>query len=676
MSRLKRLCAIGILISMAAQSTLVGATEKLDFETEKPKQEKTSNYGYIPPAESKYARNPKYNLKRSSLPSSFGSTAKPVRNQEPFGTCWVFAGTGIFEYAVDKQNQSNISDFSEEHMIQRLSKKDSAGYQITSKDNGGNEFMYAGYFASGFGPVQDSLFPYRYDNEFLSALDSIFDARAEYRAKDIQFFDTTCTQEGTLTEETKSTVKTAIYNYGAASCGIAWYDSFVQSDQISFICTEQNAREDLINHEITIVGWDDSYSKDHFEGNAKKNGAWLIRNSWGRQTGDQGYFWVSYEDTSLIPSCSIRSYETLDADETLYNLDDCGALYPEVMYRNANKAGFINVFSIKNDHQVIKEVTFYESETNADYQIFYIPVSNTGELQINDKKELTSKRTVPYPGYHTVSIEKEKQLKITGKAAIMVEITSNYSEASIGAEGALFNESQQLYFPSIHKRESYLYINGRCQDIFSQSDFGNWSIKLVTKTEKDSSQPQQIPTTEEKKPTTTVAPKPTQTKSKITYVSNPSKSIYSGKAIKKSLTVKSGRKKLTNGKDYTITYSGNKNCGRAKMTIKGKGNYTGSYTRYFYIYPKKAALKKLKAGKKKLTVYLKKSPGGVTGYQIRYSLKKNFKSSKYKISKKTTYTIKKLKKKKTYYVKVRAYKMVGGKKLYGSYSKYKKIRVK
>lgn len=178
------------------------------------------------------------------------------------------------------------------------------------------------------------------------------------------------------------------------------------------------------------------------------------------------------------------------------------------------------------------------------------------------------------------------------------------------------------------------------------------------------------------KPTPTPTPKPTPQKPKITYVSNPSKSTYNGKSIKKSLTVKSGSRKLTNGKDYAITYSGNKNCGRAKMTIKGKGNYTGTYTRYFYIYPKKAALKKLKAGKKKLTVYLKKSPGGVTGYQIRYSLKKNFKSSKYKTSKKTTYTIKKLKKKKTYYVKIRAFKTVGGKKLYGSYSKYKKIRVK
>lgn len=676
MRRLKRLCAIGILISMAAQSTLVGATENSDFETEKPKQEKTSKYGYIPPAELKYAKNPKDNLKRSSLPSKFGSLNKPVRNQNPFGTCWAFAGTGIFEYAVDKQHQNNSSDFSEEHMIERLSEKGSTGYQINDKSNGGNEYMYAGYFASGFGPVQESLFPYRYDNEFLSALDSIFDARAEYRTKDIQFFDTTCTQEGTLSEETKSTVKTAIYNYGAASCGIAWYDSFVQSDQTSFICTEQNAREDLINHEITIVGWDDSYSKDHFEGNANKNGAWLIRNSWGNGVGDQGYFWVSYEDTSLLPSCTIRSYDSLKTNETIYNLDDCGALYPEVMYRNLDKAGFINVFSITNPNQVMKEVTFYESETNASYQIYYIPVSSSGELQINQKKELTSKKTVPYPGYHTVTLD--NPINVTGKAAIMVEITSNHSEVSIGAEGTLNRGSQQLYIPTIHQGESYVYVNGTCNDIFRQSDFGNWSIKLVTETKEYSDETNEKPATEEKKPTPepTSIPNPTPQRSKITYVSNPSKSTYSGKTIKKSLTVKSGSRKLTNGKDYTITYSGNKNCGRAKMTIKGKGNYTGTYTRYFYIYPKKAALKKLKAGKKKLTVYLKKSFGGVTGYQIRYSLKKNFKGSKYKTSKKSKYTIKKLKKKKTYYVKIRAYKTVGGKKLYGSWSKYKKIKVK
>lgn len=178
-------------------------------------------------------------------------------------------------------------------------------------------------------------------------------------------------------------------------------------------------------------------------------------------------------------------------------------------------------------------------------------------------------------------------------------------------------------------------------------------------------------------PSTTEQTKPTvPTKRKITYVSNPSNAAYIGRNITKSVSVKAGKTKLKMNRDYTVSYSGNKNCGKAKMIIRGKGNYTGSYTRYFKIYPKKAKIKKLKAGKKKVTVYISKSSGGVSGYQVRYSSYKNFKKSKYKTSRKTSYTIKGLKRKKNCYVKVRAYKIIDGKKCYGSYSSYKHIKVK
>lgn len=186
-------------------------------------------------------------------------------------------------------------------------------------------------------------------------------------------------------------------------------------------------------------------------------------------------------------------------------------------------------------------------------------------------------------------------------------------------------------------------------------------------------------TTEQPRPTvpTTAKPKPVvPTKKKITYVSNPSNATYTGKSIKKGLSVKAGKAGLKLNRDYTISYTGNKNCGKAKMIISGKGNYNGTYVRYFKIKPKKARLKKLKSGKKKMVVYISKSAGNVSGYQIRYSKYKNFKKSKYKTTKKTAYTLKKLSRKKRYYVKVRAYKVIDGRKYYGSYSSCKKIKVK
>lgn len=92
--------------------------------------------------------------------------------------------------------------------------------------------------------------------------------------------------------------------------------------------------------------------------------------------------------------------------------------------------------------------------------------------------------------------------------------------------------------------------------------------------------------------------------------------------------------------------------------------------------PSKVKLTSAKNGKgKKLTVKWKKVTGA-KGYQLQYALNKKFKKKKSVQTKKTKYTIKKLKKKKTYYIRVRAYKMNGKKKVYGKWSTVKKVKIK
>lgn len=106
---------------------------------------------------------------------------------------------------------------------------------------------------------------------------------------------------------------------------------------------------------------------------------------------------------------------------------------------------------------------------------------------------------------------------------------------------------------------------------------------------------------------------------------------------------------------------------------------------------KKAAIQKIKALKKAFTINILKNKDQVTGYQISYSYKKNFKGQKVKTLKKfkykkikvkrkkytiTFYKVKGLKRKKTIYVRVRAYKQVGKTKVYGKWSSVKKIKIK
>ena len=146
---------------------------------------------------------------------------------------------------------------------------------------------------------------------------------------------------------------------------------------------------------------------------------------------------------------------------------------------------------------------------------------------------------------------------------------------------------------------------------------------------------------------------------------------YTGKAIKPAPVVKYNGKKLVKGTDYTVTYANNKNIGKATVTIKGKGKYKDSVKVTFRINPKAVSLASLTAGKGKLTVKWKKGTGGA-GYQLQYSLSSSFKPSK-KVNITRTATVsrvlKNLKSGKTYYVRIRSYKLVGGKTYVSAWSK-------
>ena len=95
---------------------------------------------------------------------------------------------------------------------------------------------------------------------------------------------------------------------------------------------------------------------------------------------------------------------------------------------------------------------------------------------------------------------------------------------------------------------------------------------------------------------------------------------------------------------------------------------------------KAPVIKKVKAGKKKVSVSWKKSAQSITGYQIQYSTSASFKKGKKTITvpgkKKQSRTIKKLKTKKKYYIRIRTYQVINGKKTISKWSKTKKFKTK
>ena len=160
--------------------------------------------------------------------------------------------------------------------------------------------------------------------------------------------------------------------------------------------------------------------------------------------------------------------------------------------------------------------------------------------------------------------------------------------------------------------------------------------------------------------------------------------LYNGKPKTPAVTVTLNGAPLVEDQDFIANCSNNTNVGTATIEIKGKADYTGTVVKSFKINPKGTTLNKPVRLKKGFTARWAKQTAGmsakrITGYQIRYSLKKNMAGAKLRTVKgcaKGSVTVKKLKAKKTYYIQVRTYMKTGGKTYYSPWSAKKSVKTK
>ena len=151
---------------------------------------------------------------------------------------------------------------------------------------------------------------------------------------------------------------------------------------------------------------------------------------------------------------------------------------------------------------------------------------------------------------------------------------------------------------------------------------------------------------------------------------------FTGSNITPSVTVKVAGRTLTNGTDYTVSYSNNKNVGTSNVYVYGKGNYSGSLSAKFDIVPAKQQIQKLETKYKGFYIDWAQK-GSATGYDVEYSVNANMSGAVSKhltANKPDTLTVSGLSGDKTYYVRVRSYTNVNGKVYYGAWSDIKSIK--
>lgn len=166
----------------------------------------------------------------------------------------------------------------------------------------------------------------------------------------------------------------------------------------------------------------------------------------------------------------------------------------------------------------------------------------------------------------------------------------------------------------------------------------------------------------------TQASKPVAKKNISSCSITDSNTVYTGGAVGTSVIVKDGSTTLRNGTDYTLSYSNNVAVGYAKVTITGKGNYTGSVSKTFRINPKKVTgLRASANGTNYITLSWDWVPcvGYYEVYRYNGSTKKYVKVGQ---TSGTSYKNAGLSQGSSYKYKVRACATISGKKFSGAYS--------
>ncbi|MGO0062422.1 lectin like domain-containing protein [Brevibacillus fluminis] len=398
------------------------------------------------PRESSHARSVK-----AALPAAYDLRAlhrvSPVRDQGSCGACWTFATLASVESALLPDESW---DFSENYLRNNH-------LFDWSPCSGGNASISTANLVRWNGPVLEVDDPYTdQTNKRKTGLP------AQKHSQDVLYLPE---RANALDNQA---IKESLRQNGGLYVGLSFQESLFNNNAAAYY----NSRNEVPNHAVTIVGWDDNYSRDNFLKKPPGNGAFIAKNSWGTNWGDDGYFYISYYDRTLTEFTAFVKPEAANNYQTIYQYDELGLTGS--LGGSKDTGWFANIFPALRDVRV-KAAGFYTLGHDATYEVKVYTDVDPKKGPLAGKLASTSIGTLAYMGYHTVQLTEPAEVKAGTSFAVVAKVTVPGNQYPIPVENRIKGYSSKA---SSGKNQSFFSANGdRWIDVTTLDATANVALK-------------------------------------------------------------------------------------------------------------------------------------------------------------------------------------------------------
>ena len=363
-------------------------------------------------------------------------------------------------------------DFSEWNMATNTSYYAEDGFDTCTATQGGNYTMATAYLARWDGAVQESNDSYPSYNGNPSAL--YRERESDYHVQEVIWLP----KRTSFTDNDE--IKNAIVKYGAVygSYLVNW--NYYTDNKTNYYFPDYGSGS-VGGHAVAIIGWDDNYPASKFGNTPPGNGAFICKNSYGPNSGENGFFYISYYDKyiGIRSGCAaVTSLERNTNYNKIYQYDPLGAVATVGYYKNSIYGA--NIFPQKGQYlsndEILRAVSFYTYEKNTSYEVFVIENYNSSN-SLSRMGTAVATGTIEEMGYHTIKLNSAVELKAGTRFAVVVKLSVSSGNARVFLEYPVSGYSSEA---RANSDESYYSSNGTSWTDAGAGNNANICIKAFT----------------------------------------------------------------------------------------------------------------------------------------------------------------------------------------------------